>query len=46
MTREVKMNYRLFFKGLLPWEVWLEEHPWEILQVVIGIILIVSLILL
>jgi hypothetical protein len=33
---------RLFLSGKLGWEVWLEEHPWEALCILILLVVLYS----
>ena len=40
------MNIAPLLKGVLPWEVWIEEHPTEMLNILIGIVLLMTIILL
>jgi hypothetical protein len=36
---------KLFLSGKLGWEVWLEEHPWETVCLLILLVVFLSLIL-
>ena len=38
----ISPKLKLFFSGKLGWEVWLEEHPWEMLCLLILFVVLLS----